>query len=52
MDSAPGSISETESCLTLSGDLHNPNDSEDDMEADYESAIELDYCIEGPESLE
>jgi len=44
--SAPESISETEYWLDWSGDLHNPNDSEDDWKTDNESNIELDNGIE------
>jgi len=51
-DSAPESISETEDWLDWNGDLHNPNDSEDDCAAHVESDMEQDNTIEDPECAE
>jgi hypothetical protein len=51
-DSAPESISDTEHWLNWNGDLHNPNDSEDDCVADFESDMEQDNTIEDAESPE
>jgi len=45
-DSAPESISDTHNWLNGNGDLDNPNDSEDDCAADYESDIEHSNGIE------
>jgi hypothetical protein len=49
-DSAPESISDTEDWLNRNGDLDNPNDSEDDCAADFESDMHQDNTIEDPES--
>jgi len=48
-DSTPESISDTEDWLNWNGDLDNPNDSEVDCAADFESPIEQDKSIEDPE---
>jgi len=50
--SAPESISDTDDWLNWNGDLHNPNDSEEDCVADDESDIEHNNCIEDPECPE
>ena len=44
-DHAPDSILDTEDWLDWNGDLHNPNDSEDDCVAHVESDIEQDNSI-------
>jgi len=51
-DSAPESISNTKNWLNWSCDLDNANAREDEWEADNESDIELDNCIQDPESPE
>jgi len=51
-DSAPESISDTRNWLHWNGDLHNPNDSEEDSEADDESDIEPANAIKARESPE
>jgi hypothetical protein len=51
-DSAPESISDTEDWLNWTGDLHNPNDSEEDCAAADESDIEHNNGIEDPECPE
>ena len=48
-DSPPASISDTEAWLHWNGDLDNPNHSEVDCAADFESVIEQDKTIEDPE---
>jgi len=48
-DSTPQSISDTNDWLNWNGDLDNPNDSEEDCAADYESNIEQNNCIEDRE---
>jgi hypothetical protein len=48
-DSAPESISDTDDWLNWNGDLHNPNDSEEECAADDDSIIEHKNCIEDPE---
>jgi len=45
-DSAPDSVSDPEKWLNWNHDLDNPNVSEDDWEADYESDLEQDNGIE------
>ena len=37
-------FADMENCLGWNGDLHNPNDSDEDCEADNESGLELDNC--------
>ena len=44
-DSTLESISDTEDWLNWDGDLHNPNDSEDNFAADVESDMEKDSII-------
>jgi len=51
-DSAPESFSDTDDWLYWNGDLHNPNDSEEDCAADDESNIEHNNGIEDPECPE
>jgi hypothetical protein len=51
-DSAPESISDTEAWLNWNGDLDNPNDSEDDCTADFESHMDHGKSIQDPESPE
>jgi len=51
-DSAPESISDTKNWLDWNGDLHNPNVSDDDWEANDESNVEHDNSNEELESLE
>jgi len=51
-DSAPERISDTEDWLNWNGDLDNPNDSEEDCPAAYESDIEHNNGIEDPECPE
>jgi len=51
-DSAPSSISDTEDWLIWTGDLDNPNDSENDCAADVESNMDRDNSIEDAESQE
>jgi len=51
-DSTPGSISITENWLDGIGDLESPNATDDNREADTKSAMELDSCMEAPESAE
>jgi hypothetical protein len=51
-DSAPENISDTVDCLNWNGDLHNPNDSEDDYAADGETDIDPNNGIEGLECPE
>ena len=51
-DSTPASISDAENWLDWNGDLDNPNDSEDDCVADFESDLEHDNGIEDPECPE
>ena len=48
-DSTPECISDTEAWLNWNGDLHNPNDTEDDCAADDESHIEQGNGIEDPQ---
>jgi hypothetical protein len=48
-DSAPESLLVTEDWLNWNGDLHNPNDSEDNCAADVEADIEQQNSIEDPE---
>ena len=48
-DGAAESISDTEDWLNWNGDLDNPNDSEDDCTADFESDMEQDNSLEDPE---
>jgi len=50
--SVPETIIDTETWLDWNWDLYNPNDSKDDWEADNESEIELDKCIQHPETAE
>jgi hypothetical protein len=45
-DSAQESISDTADCLNWTGDLNNPNDSEEDCAADNESDIAHNNGIE------
>jgi len=51
-DSTPESISDTHDWLNWNGDLHNPNDSEEDCAADDESDIEHNNGIKDPECPE
>jgi len=51
-DSAPESILENDDCLNWTGDIDNPNDSEDDCMADVESDIQQDNSIEDPDCQE
>ena len=51
-NSAPEIISDTEDWLNWNRDLDNPNDSKEDCEADDESDLEPDKCIEDPECPE
>jgi len=51
-NSAPERISDTDDWLNWNGDLDNPNDSEDDCAADYESDIGPNNGIEDPECSE
>jgi hypothetical protein len=51
-DSTPESISDTEDWLNLNGDVHNPDDSDDDCTADVESYMEQDKSIEDQECPE
>jgi len=51
-DSAPESIPDTDNWLNWNGDLDNPNESENNCEADNESALEQDNCFEDPECPE
>jgi hypothetical protein len=51
-DSTPESISDFEDWLTWNGDLHNPNDSDDDCTADIESDLKQDHSIKDPECPE
>jgi len=51
-DGAPESISDTDVWLKWNGDLHNPNDSEDDCTVDNESDIGPNNGIEDPECPE
>jgi len=51
-DNAPESISDTEDWLNWTGDLDNPNDSEEDCAAADESDIECNNGIEDPECPE
>jgi len=48
----PESISATDDWLNWNGDLHSPNDSEDDCAADSESDIDPNNGIEDPECPE
>ena len=45
-DSSPESISDTKNWLNWNGNVDNPNDSEDNWEADNESAVDLDNSCE------
>jgi hypothetical protein len=51
-DSPPESISDTNNWPNSNGDMHTPNESEDDCAADDESDIEPNNGIEDPECLE
>jgi hypothetical protein len=51
-DSAPEIISDTEVWVNWNGDLHNPNDSEEDCAAADESEIEPNNGINDPECPE
>jgi hypothetical protein len=51
-DSAPESILDSEDWLNWNGDLHNPNDSENNCSAEVESDMDQDNVIEDPESPE
>jgi len=51
-DSARESISDTDDWFNRNGDLHNPNDNEDDCGADVESDWEQDNSIEDPDCPE
>jgi len=51
-DSAPETISDTEDWLNWSGNLDNPNDSEENCAAGDDSDIEHNNCIEDPECPE
>jgi len=51
-DSTPDSISITKNWLDGMGDLESPNATGDDREADSKSAMELDSCMEAPQSTE
>jgi len=51
-DSTPESISDTDDWLNWNGDLHNPNDSEEDCAADDESDIEHNNGIKDPQCPE
>jgi len=51
-DSAPESISDSENWLNRNRNFHNPNDSKDDYETDFEFDREPDHGIENPESPE
>jgi len=51
-DSAPESVSDTETWLNWNGDLDNPNESEDDCDVDNESEVELETSFEDPECPE
>ena len=48
-DSAPESISDTEDLLNWNGIMDNPNETEDDCTADFESDIKQGNGIEDPE---
>jgi len=52
VDSAPGSISDTEDWLNWNGYLDNPYDSEDDCAVDVVSDIEQDNSLRDPECPE
>jgi len=51
-DSTLESVSDTKNCLNWNSDLHNPNVSEDDREADEQTKVEVDNGIPDPESRE
>ena len=51
-DSAHERISDTEDWLNWNGDIDNPNHSEDDCGADFDSDIEQDNSIEDPDRPE
>jgi hypothetical protein len=51
-DSVPENISDTGDWLNWNGDWDNPNDSEDDCAAEFESNIDRENSFEAPESPE
>ena len=52
LDISPERISDSKNWLYWNGDLDNPNASEDDCEADYESDMELHHGIDDSETPE